>query len=140
MLLATVAAGYLSGVMAFQFLNAVQDNPERVLASAAEAASAQFLITAGIMVVALVIALSAARVLMLGLRIGNPLRTLRGPLILSIVGAVLTLILQLPGIFLLLVAGLAWGAYRIFDEAYNPIERKPRLTAAGRGGDLSDWS
>ena len=140
MLLATVAAGYLSGVMAFQFLNQIQDDPQRVLAAAAEGANAQFLIAAAIMVISLVLALSAARVLLLGLRIADPLRTIRGPVILTAIGAILNLILALPGIFLVLVAGLAWGAYRIFDEAFNPVSRRPRLTPADRGGDLSDWS
>ena len=149
MLVATVAAGYLSGVMAFQFLNAAAGGtPEQVLTHAAEAANTHFLITAAIMAVALVAALSAARALLLGLNIANPLRVIRGPIILALVGAVLTLILSLPGVFLVLVAGLAWAAYRVFDECFNPLERRPvtgqipvaRFSPANSGGDLSDWS
>lgn len=145
MLLATVAAGYLSGVMAYQFLNARSDNPEQVLTSAAEAANAQFLVSAAIMVVGLVIALASARAILLGLGIANPLRVIRGPLILSVVGAGLTVALSLPGVFLILLAGLAWAAYRIFDETFNPVVHPrlatgARVVGAGRGGDLSDWS
>jgi len=144
MLLATVAAGYLSGVMAFQFLNALPGGePQQVLASAVEAADTHFLITAAVMVVSLVVALSAARAMMVGLRIAHPLRALRGPVILSVVGAILTLILSLPGIFLVLLAGLAWSAYRIFDECFNPVPRLARpvdRSVATRGGGLADWS
>jgi hypothetical protein len=126
--------------MAFQFLNAASDDPQQVLIAAAEAANTHFLITAAIMVVALVVALSAARALLVGLNIANPLRLLRGPLILAGLGALLTLALNLPGVFLILVAGLAWAAYRIFDECFNPVERRPRLRRADAGGDLADWS
>lgn len=139
MLLATAAAGYLSGVMAYQFLNRVSDNPEQVLVDAAQAAGSQFLLGAAVMLAALMIALMAARALLLGLGIANPLRLIRGPLILTTVGAILTVILSLPGVFLLLVAGLAWGAYRVFDETYNPVP-KPQVSFHNRGGDLSDWS
>jgi hypothetical protein len=125
--------------MAYQFLNARSGDPQQVLTAAVEAANAQFLVTAAIMVASLVAALAAARALLLGLGIANPLRAIRGPLILAGVGAVLTLILSLPGIFLVLVAGLAWAAYRVFDESFNPLVR-PRLAGAGKGGDLSDWS
>jgi len=140
MLLATVAAGYLSGVMAFQFLNALPGaDPQQVLLDATQAANSQFLLTAAVMVAALVAAFMAARILLQGLGIANPLRVLQGPLILSMVGAILTLILSLPGIFLVLLAGLAWGAYRVFDESFNPLTRG-QVSPLGRGGDLSDWS
>jgi len=148
MLVATVAAGYLSGVLAFQFLNATAATPEEVLIEAAESANTHFLITAAIMALALAFALSSARALLLGLGINNPLRVVRGPIILASIGAVLTIILNLPGVFLVLVAGLAWGAYRIFDECFNPVQRRPitgaipvaKFSPANTGGDLSDWS
>jgi hypothetical protein len=141
MLLSTVAAGYLSGVMAFQFLNVSGLAPEQVLTAAVRDANAQFLIAAAFMVIGGVMTLSAARALYVGLGIRNPLRALRGPIALSIVGMVLTLILNLPGIFLILVAGFAWGAYRIFDETYNPVVGGPRLARnykGDRSGDLSE--
>jgi len=125
--------------MAFQFLNATAADPQEVLVSAAEAANTQFLISAAIMVIGLATAFMAARILLLGLRIANPIRTLQGPLILSVVGAILTLILSLPGVFIFLLAGLAWGAYRVFDESFNPVPRG-QVSPLSRGGDLSDWS
>ena len=144
MLLATAAAGYLSGVMAYQFLNAAGLDPEAVLTQAAHAAGAQFMIGAVVMVASLVAALMAARAVLLGAGIANPFRRMRGAMILSIVGGVLTLALSLPGIFLIFVAGLAWLAYILFDETYNPVPHSPAPPSASRimtrGGDLSDWS
>jgi len=125
MLLATVAAGYLSGVLAFQFANAVQTHPQPVLVAARESANLQYFIAAAIMVLSLVIALSAARVVLTEMGASDPIRTLRGPLILVAIGAILTLVLAVPGVFLLLIAGLAWLTYRILSESIELMERRP---------------
>ncbi|MCL1800188.1 MAG: hypothetical protein FWG25_02330 [Promicromonosporaceae bacterium] len=146
MLVSIAAAAYLSGVMAFQFLNALPGaTPEAVLTGAAEAANTQFLIAAGVMVAFLVATILAARALLLGLNIGNPLRVMRGPLILTIVGAIMNVALSLPLVFLVMLGGLAWGAYRVFDESFNPIPKRARLVGVtktnrqfGGAGDLSD--
>jgi hypothetical protein len=82
-----------------------------------------------------------ARVILKGLGIANPIRLLRGPIILGVAGLILNVILALPLIYVVLMAGMAWGAYLVFDECYNPIDVGSRLVrGSGRGGDLADWS
>jgi hypothetical protein len=140
MLVSMAAAAYLSGLMSFQFLNALPGRePQQVLTDAVEQAGTFFLLSAALMVVGLAGAIIAARVILMGMGVRNPIRMLRGPLILCILGGILNVILSFPLIFIVMAIGLAWGAYRIFDECFNPVQIKPHLSGSGRGGGLDEF-
>lgn len=133
------AAAYLSGLLAFQFLNAVEGETGAVVASVVQAAGAQALVVMSILVVALVATASAARIVLVGLGVRRPLTALRGPLVLTVAGAVATIWIAFPGPFLVLVGGVAWGTVRLADELGLVGPRTVHHPGGEPDGDLSDF-
>ncbi len=115
-LVAACAAAFVSGLLAARFLQAADDG-----AGAAEwletgGLSQLLLAGVGIMFVALLFASNAARIVLMGRGVRNPGRTLRGPLVVAVVGAVAGTVVTIPGVLLLVLVGVVWGMVRVYDE------------------------
>ena len=136
------AAAFVSGLLAARFLQATDDGAGAAEWLATDGLSALLLVSIGVMFVGILFASNAARIVLMARGIRNPGITMRGPLILTLVGAVAGTVVTIPGVLVLVLAGVAWGCVRVYDE-FGP-RGTSRLAAAGptaaqAGGDLSDW-
>jgi hypothetical protein len=138
-LLTMLGAAYNGGITMVNFLLSEDGGGLDVMPQLTiDRLAAQSLLAVVLTFAGLAAAIIAARVVLMGASVRNPMRTLMGPIILTAVGALVTSALAIPFIFVLVLAGLTWGFIRVHDE-FGP-KGKSRLSGAmSDDAPLSDW-
>ena len=138
-LVAVSAAAFLSGLFAARFLQAADDGAGAEEWLATTGLSALLIGAVIIMFVAIIFASNAARIVLMGLGVRNPGVTLRTPLTVTVLGALVGTVITIPGLLVLVLVGVAWAGVRVYDE-FGPSGTSTLVAIAENNtGDLSDF-
>jgi amino acid transporter len=140
-LLAVTAAAFISGMLATRFVQEAYDGDGAVewLATGGGGLSGLLIGAIVAMFVAIIFASNATRFVLMDLGVRNPGITMRGPLSLTLGGAIIGTVITIPGILILVVAGIAWGAIRVYDESGDRGISKLTAIAESKTGGLADF-
>jgi len=92
-----------------------------------------------LMFVAIIFASNAARLILMGIGVRNPGTTMRGPLALTLGGALIGTIITIPGVLSAVLLGVIWGFIRVYDEHGDRGISTLTAIADNQRGDLSDF-